>query len=749
MKTMTWRKRLSILQNRLYLYPAPERLPRTWLFWFATGIITLAVVLSSSYFMLYLIGRHDAFITNAEDFGIMDQAIWSTVHGSLLHQTICNTLFDTNCYSVSGIVRFAIHFEPILFPVSLLYLVWSTPKTLLVVQTLVVASGAYPAFWLARLRLRNELAGIAIALLYLLYPAQQQATAFDFHAVTFTAALLLFTLYFMYTRRTVWLFVFAILSMACKEEIPLVVVMFGLWSMLFQRQWRSGLGLVLLGVAWFGCALLIIRLYSPTGHPLLASRYGDLGNSPVQAVFSLLRHPKAFVAHYVLDRDRLFYVHVLLSPGGYLPSIGLFPPIYLLLFAPWVLLLALPSLTVNVLTSDKQMYTGLFQYNAEIVPVLIFATIEAIVLVLWVAQLIQARLSLLKVGQYEIGSWLERERYSGRVVHSGLLVLLLCFTLFSSVRVDYAFFGHMPFARGFQWPVVTQHITLAQRFIDMIPPDASVSAQSRLVPHISQRENIYLFPYGDKIADYVFLDVTSDIYPYFSTAQYITEAKTVLFKAGYGVVAAQDGYLLLKRGLPAPAVSSASAVQLGKNVDYFLVAPKVSQQFCSFIYTSSQEIKKPFRATFTGSDGEMNLIGDQVDANPRFSLGSGYMTVTTYWQVTKPISSPLQMLFLVKVSDGKEYFASTDVPALFWCQTNTWKPGTVVRLTSRVFGLQGSQIPVGLAHFSVALLPLVQPWSTIMDVKARIPLHAVDGSGRVTPTQGTNALQLMPMTIIP
>src|SRR5207237_3211494 len=100
----------------------------------------------------------------------------------------------------------------------------------LCLQTLVVASGAFPAFWLARLRLRNELAAVGIAVLYLLYPALQQAEIFDFHAVTLTCALLLFTLYFMYTRRTVWLFVFAILSMACKEEMPAVIAMFGLCS---------------------------------------------------------------------------------------------------------------------------------------------------------------------------------------------------------------------------------------------------------------------------------------------------------------------------------------------------------------------------------------------------------------------------------------------------------------------------------------------------------------------------------------
>src|SRR5437868_331460 len=371
----TWRKHIAVWRNRLYLYPAPDAMPHTPLFWLATGLVTLAALLFAGYFIFYLTGRHDAYITSAEDLGIMDQAIWSTLHGQLFHQTICNTVSDTNCYGFNGISRFAIHFEPILFLVSLFYVVWPNPKTLLVIQSLVVASGAFPAFWLARLRLRNELAAVVIALLYLLYPAQQQATIFDFHAVTFTAALLLFTLYFMYTRRTVWLIVFAILSMACKEEIPLTIMIFGLWSMLFQQRWRSGLALVGIAVGWFGAAYLITRLFSPLGHPLLSARYGDLGHSPLQIAQTVLLHPKYILQTYLFEPSHVLYLRILLSPAGYLP-----------LLAPWILILATPSLAVNLLSSNSNQHSGFFQYNAEIVPLLIFATIEAIVLLLWVAQ---------------------------------------------------------------------------------------------------------------------------------------------------------------------------------------------------------------------------------------------------------------------------------------------------------------------------------------------------------------------------
>ena len=747
----TWRKHIAVWRNRLYLYPAPDAMPHTRLFWLATGLVTLAALLFAGYFIFYLTGRHDAYITSAEDLGIMDQAIWSTLHGHLFHQTICNIVSDTNCYSFNGISRFAIHFEPILFLISLFYVIWPNPKTLLVIQSLVVASGAFPAFWLARLRLRNELAAVVIALLYLLYPAQQQATVYDFHAVTFTAALLLFTLYFLYTRRTAWLFVLAILSMACKEEIPLTIIIFGLWSILFQQRWRSGLALVLLAIGWIGLEYYIIHIYSPVGHPLLISRYASLGSSPLGIAKTLILHPLGVLRMYVFDSYHLLYLRILLSPAGYLP-----------LLAPWVFILALPGLAINLLSADPNMRSGFFQYNAEIVPVLIFSTIEAIVLILWVAQWSTARL---QAWQSKKASPAEhspsRTRYLGQWVHIVLLVAVLGFVMYDVVRADQVR-GAMPFSAvnidsfqgatqispTFQWPQTNAHTELAQHFVDMIPASASVSAQSHLVPHISQRLNIYLFPYADNRADYIFLDVTGNTYPLVSYL-YKHEVKKVLLSGDYGIVAAQDGYLLLKRGLPAPGISPYSPY--GGSSDVSNLLPDLPATFCSFVHVAPQQVQHPLQATFTSTStsaagsASMNLVGLSAVYPRVFSLNAGSMQITTYWKVSAPTPFPVQLLALVIDKNGKNHFATNDFPAASWCPTNTWQPGATISVVSDLFLLRG--IPKGLAHISLALLPVTHPFSTIMDEQSWFSLKTVNGSG--VSTHETRALQVATVSIVP
>jgi uncharacterized membrane protein len=585
----------------------------------------------------------------------------------------------------------------------------------------------------------------------------QQAITYDFHAVTLTAALLMFTLYFMYTRKTLCMFVFAILAMACKEEMPLVLLMFGFWSILFQRRWRSGLALMALAGAWFVLGFLyIIPHFSPTGAHLLISRYdGAKALLKQYGIVHLVLHPKLFLQPYVLDPDHAAYLHILLAPAGYIPLPGKLPSVYLLLLAPWILLLALPSLLTNLLSSAGNMYSGLFQYNAEIVPVLIFATIEAIVLLIWIVQFVLSKVHRKeRATTDDVAVALPRRRWeNARMLQSGLLVALLSFTLFSAMRLDFSFHGQLPYSYGYQWPRETPHTQLAQKFIDMIPADASVSAQTKLVPHVSQRKTIYMFPYGVDHAesDYIFLDITGDVYPYFGTTNYIREVKTVLRDGKYGVVAAQDGYLLLKRGLPAPTLAAYTPIVPNQFFDPVYndkLAFTLPESLCSYVDDDADDITNPLQADFTSDsdDGSISLLGSSVGAPATFSRDSGYMSVTTYWRVNSPVKEAKQVLLFMQGSDGEEHFVSMDFPDVYWCQTNTWKPGTVIKLTSRVFGIQQSKVPNGIAHLAVALIPLMQPSDKMMDVKARLSVQVVHANKEKT--KETNAVALKTLNII-
>jgi hypothetical protein len=213
------------------------------------------------------------------------------------------------------------------------------------------------------------------------------------------------------------------------------------------------------------------------------------------------------------------------------------------------------------------MYSGLYQYNAEIVPILIIAIIEALVLLVWLSCLIKINWKPVKekTRQALINAHLPFSTWQHTdFIKCCILTVFLGLALFGSIRSDYFYHGQMPFSQGFSWPGPSAHTALAQQFIDKIPPNGSVSAQSQLVPHLSHRSSIYLFPYAVGQAQYIFLDVTSDFYPYYGFNDYIHKVHDTLSSGQYGILAVQDGYLLLGRGLPSTDTASCPAKRQGQ-----------------------------------------------------------------------------------------------------------------------------------------------------------------------------------------
>ena len=186
----------------------------------AQGLVWMLIVLYILFFASLSIRQHETLQTGAFDLGNYDQAVWNTIHGHPLRFT-----------TVEGLtIRLAQHVEPILLPISLFYLIYSSPKTLLVLQTIVIAIGAWPLYLLAREKLRSEFGGIVFAAAYLLSPALEAANLFDFHAVSLAPTFLLWAFYFLEKEKDPWFIVFSVLAMSCKEEISLLIVMMGLYA---------------------------------------------------------------------------------------------------------------------------------------------------------------------------------------------------------------------------------------------------------------------------------------------------------------------------------------------------------------------------------------------------------------------------------------------------------------------------------------------------------------------------------------
>src|SRR5471030_1082211 len=88
--------------------------------------LTVLIALYIAYFTFASFLRYDSFFTGRFDLGNMDQTVWNTIHGRIFQLTDPD---GTNIIS-----RLSIHADFLLIFISPLYLLWSDPRMLLLLQ---------------------------------------------------------------------------------------------------------------------------------------------------------------------------------------------------------------------------------------------------------------------------------------------------------------------------------------------------------------------------------------------------------------------------------------------------------------------------------------------------------------------------------------------------------------------------------------------------------------------------------------
>jgi uncharacterized membrane protein len=125
--------------------------------------------------------------------------------------------------------------------VAPLLLLVHSPIELIAVQALAGALTAPAIFLLARRRMNEKLASIAV-IVSLLYPPLVGVTFTDFHENGFAPAAIAWLVWAVDARRFGWAAVFAILALAIKEDEAAVLLLLGLGyaAYSFYRRDRTG-----------------------------------------------------------------------------------------------------------------------------------------------------------------------------------------------------------------------------------------------------------------------------------------------------------------------------------------------------------------------------------------------------------------------------------------------------------------------------------------------------------------------------
>lgn len=425
----------------------------------------------------YVLLYHSVFYTQAFDLGIFDQALWLVSHG------------ESPFVTVRGLHRFGDHVEFILYLLAPAYWVWEDVRCALLLQTAVIALGALPVFLLARKRLGHGVA-LCFAIAYLLNPSVQNLNLDHVHAEAFAATALLFAYYFASERRFTPMFIFCGAAMLCKEDVAITTGVFGL---LVAWRWnrKAGFALLAASVVWFAlCMKLFLPLFNGSG--FFRTSAGWFAGWSAHK-WDLEWYWRAFVHDPTAGRMHWPAITYLLQLLG--------PLAFLSLLSPATALVALPAIVINLLTTTDYMRSVNYHYMTSITPFLVAAAVEGAALIAsgprhplmlpFLRTRKRGQLVLLSPGVRLIGPLLPA--WSIRI---GVAAVLLGAGVVGNMELSHLPLHQLqPKLRQVSERSRTDRTVLAIRSaIAMIPADAAVSADYQIVPHLTHRKDIYMFP---------------------------------------------------------------------------------------------------------------------------------------------------------------------------------------------------------------------------------------------------------------
>jgi uncharacterized membrane protein len=428
----------------------------------AVKIIWLFIIIYIFTFCLISYFKFISFSYHDIDLSVIELIFWNTIHGNFVTENIGEaTIFSGG------------HLFLIIFLLAPLYAIYPHPLTLLFLQTIALAIPAYFIFRFARDKIDTTFA-IYFALAYLLYPALAFINLFEFHLIAF-APLFLLPMFIFFDQRKFWPFVlFMFFSLACKENVSLVIFGLGVYALfryvylkapfIKKEDWKWIVIPLLSGAFWF---IAVTQFIQPTFtlaelKQISDSRgmmmfYGWLGRTPAEIIKNIFLHPGQVLRGIFIPAKNRYLLH-LFGPLAFLSILGL-KEMALVLFA----------LLEGLLSQRGAHFSIYYQYPALVLPFIFISAVFGL------RRLLQFR-------------FFQRLRLY-------ILFILLSISLFFAFKIGPLF--HLPFN---QWSRNARDI-LKEEFARLVPSQASVTTSFELATRITHRDKLF-FMYHINIADW-------------------------------------------------------------------------------------------------------------------------------------------------------------------------------------------------------------------------------------------------------
>ena len=312
-----------------------------------------AAVLYAALFCLFLFLKYCQY----RGFQLpMDTAMTTNMAFNVLHGNGLES-------SLYGTDYFAVHFQPLIVLYAPFLLIYNDTLTLIVLQTLAVASMPVAVLCLTRHLTRSGAAAACALILALTSPFLYDTAGTTVQAPVLLGAFFLWALYFFETRRWFWSAGFAALALMCSEQAAFAFAGMGLyWGLRGAPKEAGGrkFGWMLLAVSavFFLAEMTLIHSYPPEmRYKDWPDMYGHLGSTPGESVKYILTRPSEFAASMLWPLDRYKPLWRLIY------TTGLFA-----VFVPWTVLPWLLNYAPNFLAATGSAYHSIgLHYASQLV----------------------------------------------------------------------------------------------------------------------------------------------------------------------------------------------------------------------------------------------------------------------------------------------------------------------------------------------------------------------------------------------
>jgi uncharacterized membrane protein len=495
--------------------------------------------------------RHFSFYSSY-DQGIFNQVFWNGTHGNFFQSTLSSQL-STNVVHSNEVPyvayhRLGQHFTPALLLWLPIYYLFPYPATLTVLQAIFVTTAGLVLYALARIYLEPAIA-ILITLSFYGANAVLGPTLANFHDIS-QIPLFIFGLLLAMEKRWWWLFlVLAICVLAIREDSAITLFGVGMYMIFSRRFPRIGLAVCSVSFLYIvALTNLIMPIFSDDiSKRFMLERFGQYADgeeaSTLEIIGNMLTSPGLLLVElFTPFWETLKYLLGQWLPLAFIPAIS--PTAWAIAGFPLLKLLLGKGETVLVIS---------IRYAMSVIPGLFYGAI-----LWWAGQ------DLGNVNKSLAEGKPRKLRPKFRRFWIFCICLSILFTITSNPSRTLSFVipdsisPKVYVSPAKQW----RHVPYIKKLIAQIPADASVSASTYIIPHLSGRREIIRIP-GLEIknelqeinqVDYIIIDL-------WQMEQYQAAfgedrnwlnisnnlINSVVEKKQYGVLDFADGVILLQK----------------------------------------------------------------------------------------------------------------------------------------------------------------------------------------------------------